>query len=251
MRIFLSLAYNGSHYCGWQKQPNATTVQETLEKALSTILRHPVDVTGCGRTDTGVHASEYVAHFDTENALPPTFINGINSLLPRDIAVFSAKEMADTAHARFDAYERAYEYHLSVRKDPFGEGLVWFYPQAHKLNREKMQEAADLLPQFNEFFPFCKTHSGVDHYRCDLREARWEWQPEAHKMIFHITANRFLRGMVRLIVGSCIQAGTGQLAVADIRTSLEKQTPLPKNLSVPPDGLYLTRVVYPASSSFE
>jgi tRNA pseudouridine38-40 synthase len=245
MRYFLTLAYNGAKYCGWQRQPNGPSVQETLEKTLSTILRETIVVTGCGRTDAGVHASYYVVHFDAANDLPPTFINGINSLLPADIAVFSCNPVAETAHARYDAFSRSYKYYMSVRKDPFGTGTVWFYPRAHLLDTGKMQEVATLIKGYTDFFPFCKTHSGVDHYRCQIHEAYWEFAPEQHQYIFHISANRFLRGMVRLIVGACVQAGAGQLTVDQIRIALDTQTHLPKNLSVPPDGLFLTEVLYP------
>lgn len=245
MRYFMSLAYRGDRYCGWQKQPNAASVQETLETTLSTILRQPIEVTGCGRTDTGVHAREYVAHFDAENDLPPTFLNGINSLLPADIAVYKVWEVAPDAHARFDAVQRAYEYHITLRKYPFGEGLIWFYPQAHRLNHQRMQEVADLLLRYSEFFPFCKTNSGAEHYRCQLTGARWEYRPDEQRLVFYISANRFLRGMVRLIVGACIQAGTGQLSIDAIQKALDTQTALPKNLSVPADGLYLTAIQYP------
>lgn len=245
MRFFLTLAYNGTRFSGWQIQPNAASVQGTLETALSTILREKIEITGCGRTDTGVHASAYIAHFDTVNALPPTFLNGLNSLLPADIAVFSCRPVADDMHARFSAVSRSYAYYLSVRKDPFRTETAWFYPQAHKLDRGKMQEVALLLKHYTEFYPFCKTHSGVDHYRCQITDAHWEFDDNNHQMIFHVSANRFLRGMVRLIVGACVMAGTGQLTIDEIRIALEKQTRLPKNLSVPPNGLFLTTIEYP------
>jgi tRNA pseudouridine38-40 synthase len=244
LRYFLSLAYNGTAYCGWQRQPNGPSVQETLEKALFTILRDPIEVTGCGRTDTGVHASYYVAHFNTDKDLPGSFLNRLNSLLPQDIAIFSCEQVAGEAHARFDATVRTYAYHLSSRKDPFGRGIVWFYPQAHLLDLEKMQQTAALIKEYNAFYPFCKTHSGVDHYRCQLMEARWEYVADQHQFIFHISANRFLRGMVRLIVGACMQVGIGQLTLEDVRKALNEQTHLPKSWSVPPDGLFLTDIQY-------
>lgn len=245
MRYFLTLAYNGQSYCGWQRQPSAVSVQETLEHALAILLRVPIIVTGCGRTDTGVHAKQYMAHFDVASELPDRFLNSLNSLLPKSIAVFQVKQMHDTAHARFDAYERSYEYHLSFRKDPFGDGLVWFFPQAHQMDLGKLQEVADLLPKYEEFFPFCKTHSGVEHYRCQLRMAQWEWKEDTQQLIFHVSANRFLRGMVRLLVGACVQTATGKLRVEQVQEALERQQSLPKSWSVPPDGLYLTAIRYP------
>ena len=245
MRYFLTLAYRGSRYAGWQRQPNAPGVQETLEQALATILGYPTPVTGCGRTDTGVHARFYVAHLDTEITLPRSFLNGLNSLLPSDIAVYTVAPVADDAHARFDAYERSYEYCIMLRKDPFAAETHWIYPQGARLDLGKMQAVAAMLPAFSAFFPFCKTHSGVDHYACAITRSEWQTEPEHHRLIYHISANRFLRGMVRLIVGACIQAGKGQLPVDDIRHALEQQTALKKNLSVPPQGLALTDVKYP------
>ena len=245
MRYFLTLAYRGARYAGWQRQPNAASVQETLEQALRTILRQPVDVTGCGRTDTGVHARYYVAHFDAEGDLPPTFLNGLNGLLPDDIAVFEAAPMPAGAHARYDACERSYEYEITLQKDPFSVETAWFYPQGHRLDFQKMEAVAALIPQYEAFFPFCKTHSGVDSYACTVQQCRWEFNTSGHRLMLHISANRFLRGMVRLIVGACVQAGQGQLTAADIQQSLDRQQALKKSLSVPPQGLALTGVKYP------
>ncbi|MBL7829237.1 MAG: tRNA pseudouridine(38-40) synthase TruA [Saprospiraceae bacterium] len=243
-RYFLTLAYRGTHYCGWQTQPNAPSVQETLEMALTTILRQPIEITGCGRTDTGVHARYYVAHFDAIDALPPTFLNGLNSLLPEDIAVYGIKEVDSKAHARYDAFERSYQYHLSFRKDPFLTETAWFYPQFKKLDVAKMVETANLLPQYTSFLPFCKTDSSTEGYECLLKRAAWEELPDQSGLIFHITANRFLRGMVRLIVGACVQAGVGQIAPVDVQYALDHQKPLKKSLSVPAHGLFLTDVKY-------
>lgn len=245
MRYFLTLSYHGAHYAGWQIQPNAPSVQATLETALSTILREKIGVTGCGRTDSGVHARYYIAHFDAETLLPPTFLNGLNSLLPKDIGVHEIRSVHAEAHARFDAYERGYQYFITLRKDPFSVETAWHYPQHSLLDFEKMQAVAALLPKYTAFYPFCKTDSGLEHFNCDLRAAFWEQNPETHQWIFHITANRFLRGMVRLIVGACIQVGRGQLQISDIQEALETQKPLKKSLSAPPQGLFLTDVKYP------
>jgi tRNA pseudouridine38-40 synthase len=244
MRYFITLSYRGTRYAGWQVQPNAPTVQATLEAALSTILRTKIEITGCGRTDTGVHASYYVAHFDAPE-LPPTFLNGLNSILPEDIAVHEIRPVAAETHARFDAFERSYEYHLSLRKDPFSTETAWFYPMHTKLDFDKMQEMAALLPRYTAFFPFCKSDSGLEHYHCELKTAFWEKRPETRRWVFHITANRFLRGMVRLIVGASIQIGRGQIKVEDVKNALDEQKPLKKSLSVPPQGLFLTDVKYP------
>ncbi|TNE62120.1 MAG: tRNA pseudouridine(38-40) synthase TruA [Bacteroidetes bacterium] len=244
MRYFLTLAYNGTRYAGWQRQPNATSVQEVLEQALSTILREPVSITGCGRTDAGVHARYFVVHLDTAAGITEPELYGLNSLLPDDIAVFSAIPVAADAHARFDATARSYEYHIHFIKDPFRQETSWFYPQGRLLDLAGMQRVADLLIQYEAFYPFCKSHSGTDHYRCALHQARWV-KEGANRLVFHITANRFLRGMVRLIVGACVQAGQGKLRLEDVKEALDRQTTLKRSLSVPAQGLALTDVRYP------
>lgn len=245
MRYFFTLAYRGTRYAGWQRQPNATSVQETLESALTTILRQPVEVVGCGRTDAGVHARYYVAHADVQGALPDTFEIGLNSLMPDDIAVLGVEAVHPDAHARYDAVERSYEYRIVLRKDPFAVETAWFYPQGRRMRLEALHDVAALLPQYGAFFPFCKTDSGADHYRCQITSASWEHQPEQARLVFRISANRFLRGMVRLIVGTSILAGQGQLQLEAIRAALDAQRPLPKSLSAPPHGLALTGVRYP------
>ncbi|MFN0216445.1 MAG: tRNA pseudouridine(38-40) synthase TruA [Saprospiraceae bacterium] len=245
MRYFITLSYRGTQYAGWQVQPKAPSVQFTLETAISTILREKIEITGCGRTDAGVHARFYVAHFDAEMALPPRFLNGLNSLLPEDVAVHEIRPVKDGAHARFDAYERSYVYQISLRKDPFATKTAWHYPMHHQIDFEKMQQVATLLPHYSVFFPFCKSDSGLEHYNCNLKAAFWQQRPEEHQWHFNITANRFLRGMVRLIVGACVQAGRGQLDLVDVKKALDQQLPLKKSLSAPPQGLFLTDVKYP------
>ncbi|MBN8683151.1 MAG: tRNA pseudouridine(38-40) synthase TruA [Chitinophagales bacterium] len=242
MRYFLELAYRGGQYCGWQRQPNAPSVQERMEEALRTILREPVEVVGCGRTDTGVHARYYVAHFDAENDLPPRLLDGLNSILPNDIAVYSCRAVAAEAHARYDAFERSYTYTISLRKDPFLLETAWFYPQWRKIDTEAMQAMARLLLQYDQFFPFCKTDSSADHYACQMMRAEWEFQENQWR--FHIHANRFLRGMVRLIVGACVQVGAGKISLEQIQYALDTQTALKGSLSAPPQGLALTGVRY-------
>jgi len=245
MRYFLTLAYRGTRYCGWQAQPNGPSVQSTLEETLRTILGQSIAVTGCGRTDAGVHARYYVAHFDTEATPPPTLLHRLNGLLPDDIAVYGIQPVATDAHARYDAFERSYEYHLALRKDPFGKETSWFFSSADRLDFEKMQAVATLFPNYSSFFPFCKTHSGVDSYDCTLYRATWRQDEEQQRLIFYVSANRFLRGMVRLMVGACLRAGVGKLTVAEVKTALDTQQPLHKSLSVPPQGLFLVDVKYP------
>jgi len=245
MRYFLTLSYRGTQYCGWQVQPNGMSVQAILEKNLGLILGMPTGITGCGRTDAGVHARHYVAHFDAMGEMPPTLLYRLNSLLPEDVAVHSVEPMHSNAHARFDAFERSYEYHLGLTKDPFTTETAWYFFRHSLLDIEKMQHVAEIFTRYSSFFPFCKSHSGVDTYECDLRAADWSFQPDGQQLIFHITANRFLRGMVRLMVGACLQVGLGKLNVEDVVQSLETQQPLKKNLSVPPQGLFLVNIKYP------
>jgi tRNA pseudouridine38-40 synthase len=244
MRYFLTLSYLGTHYNGWQVQPNAVSVQATLESALATILRQAIGVAGCGRTDAGVHARYYVAHFDADGEIPHAFLQSLNSLLPKDIAVHGYRAVEPDAHARYDAYERSYEYHIALRKDPFSTETAWFFPQHEKLDITKMQAVADLLLQYAVFFPFCKTDSSTEGYGCEMKMAFWEYKPEEYRLVFHITANRFLRGMVRLIVGACINAGLGKIRIEEVKSALDDQKPLKKSLSVPPQGLFLTGVKY-------
>lgn len=242
MRYFLELAYNGAHYYGWQRQPDQRGVQETLEEAFSTVLRQPIEMTGCGRTDTGVHAAFYVAHFDYEGELPEEVLRRLNKFLPEDIALRRLYPVAPTAHARFDARYRAYRYHLSLQKDPFRPLTSYFFPFADRLDTKSMQEAAQLLLSYDQFLPFCKTGSDALTMRCTLYRSEWEFGAEEY--VFHIAANRFLRGMVRLIVGMCLTVGQGQLPLSAVREALDRQVPLPKSLSVPPNGLFLSEVRY-------
>ncbi len=245
MRYFITLAYRGTRYAGWQSQANALSVQDVLEKALTTLLRQPIGLVGCGRTDAGVHARYYVAHFDAEGALPETFLANMNGMLPEDIAVYSAKAMPSEAHARYDAIERHYQYYISLRKNPFDQETSWFLPKATSYPLDILQTTADLLLQYDSFLPFCKVDGGNTHYRCRLFLAQWQLIPEEGQLVFHIAANRFLRGMVRLIVGTSLAVARGALSLDAVRTALEKQQPLGKSFSVPAHGLALTDVRYP------
>ncbi len=244
MRYFAELSYNGSRYCGWQIQPGQLSVQQALQDALSTILNEPIEVTGCGRTDTGVHARQYFLHFDCNNSFPPGFLRRINKFLPPDIAIYRFIEVAPDAHARFDATHRAYEYHIDFRKNPFGQQTRYYFPFAQQLDFDRLQEAAQALLGYQEFFPFCKSNTDVKTMHCDLRRAEWEIVPKEHRMCFHIAADRFLRGMVRLIVGMCLNAALGKIELSTLHTAMQQQTRLKRSWSIPPDGLYLTDIRY-------
>ena len=249
MRYFAELAYNGTRFHGWQRQPESISVQEVIEDALSTLLRQKITVTGCGRTDTGVHARQYFLHFDSANPLPENLVWKLNSYLNDDIAFYDLFEVAPEAHARFDANSRSYEYHLELHKNPFSQETAFYYPQSRHLDFGKMQEAADLLLNYEEFFPFCKSHTDVKTMRCELSRAEWIKDMEGKKMVFHISANRFLRGMVRLIVGMCLSVGVNKYPLSAVKEALDKQERLQKSWSVPPQGLFLTDIRYPFLSS--
>ena len=241
-RYFLELSYKGTKYHGWQSQKNAISVQEVVEKALSLILRNPTPILGSGRTDTGVHARKQVIHFDTELELEPNvLIKKLNSVLPKDIAVSRLRKVRQRAHVRFDAEWRSYVYKISLRKNPFELDTAWLYPQ--DLDVGKMNRAAEILLLHEDFECFSKVHTDVNHFMCRIKEAYWE--QKNHELVFHITANRFLRGMVRAIVGTMIEIGTGKWQLDQFEKILQSKDRNQAGFSVPPHGLYLTEVTYP------
>jgi len=244
MRYFAELAYNGTHYSGWQIQPNSQSVQETIQQAFSTILGVDIELVGCGRTDAGVHASQYYAHLDFNDTFPPSFLHRVNKFLLNDIAIYNITAVAPDAHARFDAFKRSYEYHITFVKNPFTIQTAYFYPFTQKPDVEKMQQAAQLLLKYNEFQPFCKSNHDAKTLQCDLTRSEWQ-QVHEHKLVFHISANRFLRGMVRLIVGMCLNVGLEKMSITEVKAALDQQILLKKSWSVPPEGLFLTEVKYP------
>jgi len=245
MRYFIECSYDGTPFQGWQKQPGKPTVQESLEHKLGVLLRQKeIDIVGCGRTDTGVHALHYTAHFDFEGHIDPDLIYHWNAILPAEIAVKRIVPVAETAHARFDATSRTYHYFMHGLKSPFLINKSFFYKQFPLLKIEDLQQAAQLLTSRTAFFPFCLSHSSAKNYIVELKHQDWQMNGE-HGLIFSITANRFLRGMVRLIVGMCINVAIGQLKPKDVLNGLERQILLTKSWSVPPHGLYLVNVEYP------
>ena len=259
-RYFIHLAYNGANYCGWQTQPGLPTVQQTLEEALSTLLRQKVAVVGCGRTDTGVHASDFYAHFDlkvdsgewavdstreqilptTRYPLPTNIVFKLNSFLPPDIAIFGIFPVADNAHARFDATARTYQYHVSDRRLPFRQGQycrIYFKPDIDKMN-----EAARVLMEYDDFTSFAKLHTQVKTNICHLSEAHWDEVGE--EWIFTIRSNRFLRNMVRSVTGTLLDVGRGKLSIEGLREIIEKKDRCAAGVSMPACGLFLTKVEY-------
>ncbi len=243
MRYFAELAYNGARFFGWQRQPSQISVQETIEHALSTILRSEIAIIGCGRTDTGVHAKQYFIHFDFEGEFPRAFLRRLNKFLSADVVIYQIFPVAAEAHARFDARLRAYQYHICFEKDPFAQETIYFFPFSKQLNISKLQEAASLLLQYQDFYPFCKSNTDLRNMKCQLFRSEWEYDGD-DRLVFHIAANRFLRGMVRLIVGMCINVGLGKLELPEVQVALEGQTRLRTSLSAPALGLFLTKVEY-------
>ncbi|MBX2814382.1 MAG: tRNA pseudouridine(38-40) synthase TruA [Saprospiraceae bacterium] len=242
MRYRLALSYRGTNYVGWQVQPNGDSIQGKIEEALFTICQKPLRVVGCGRTDAGVHAREYVAHLESEERLPDHALQRLNRLLPNDIQLSKIEEADPLFHARHDATQRGYRYHILARNDPFKIDLAYRYPHFEKINQALLHEAAQLLMGYDSFFPFCKTNSGVDHYRCRLHHS--EWRIDEDQAVYHIQGNRFLRGMVRLIVGMCLNVATQKYPLEEVRISLDQQKPLNQSWSVPAHGLFLDQVSY-------
>ena len=250
MRYFIELAYKGTNYHGWQYQPGADSVQETLNKALSLLLKTDIDIVGAGRTDSGVHAKQMFAHFDFESEVDvPQLVHKLNSFLPKDIAVFNILKVSDEAHARFDATKRTYEYHIHTMKDVFeNDGSYQFqFP----LNIDKMNEACQILFKHNDFECFSKVNTDVNTFNCVIFEANWtRGNPEApgkqngNKLIFTIAANRFLRNMVRAIIGTMINIGTGKISLADFEKIIDSKDRSQAGFSVPAHGLYLTKIEY-------
>lgn len=245
MRYFIYLSFDGSRYCGWQIQPDAPSVQETLEKSLSLFLRQNVSVTGAGRTDAGVHARTMVAHFDLVSPEDPHWmLQKVNGLLPEDIAVRRICRVRDNAHARFDAVSRTYRYYLSLAKDPFGREYTWRL--AHRPDFELMNEAAGLLLDTVDFTSFSKLHTDTKTNDCHLTEARWtETGPD--NWVFTITADRFLRNMVRAIVGTLMEVGRHRISVQDMARIIASKDRCAAGDSAPAQGLFLENIVYPDS----
>ncbi|MDT0555906.1 tRNA pseudouridine(38-40) synthase TruA [Patiriisocius hiemis] len=243
MRYFVELSYNGKNYYGWQIQPDVISVQEVLEIKLSTFFRDQIKIVGAGRTDAGVHAKQMYAHFDFEGEvdLTPKTIFKLNSFLPKDISVYKLHSVPKDAHARFDATERGYEYDISLQKNPFLEGLM------HELHLipdvDLMNKAALMLLGNKDFQCFSKSHTDVKTYYCNVKEAVWEQKGDFLK--FKISADRFLRNMVRAIVGTLLDVGYGKVAVEDIPSLIESKDRTKAGASAPAHGLYLTKVLYP------
>lgn len=252
-RYFIELAYDGTNYHGWQTQPNAVTVQEMLNKALSTLLRQPIETLGCGRTDTGVHAKQFYAHFDIapqppkggaeeDGGSPFRGLGGLNALLPYDIAVSRIIPVDAEAHARFDATLRSYEYHVHFQKDPFKTKYSWLLRDRPDI--ALMNEGARIMIEYTDFSCFSKSNTQVFTNNCKISRAEWVENTDG-SLTFHISSDRFLRNMVRAIVGTMLMIGKKEITPEAIRQIIESKNRSKAGTSVPACGLYLTEVVYP------
>ncbi|MFY8020926.1 MAG: tRNA pseudouridine(38-40) synthase TruA [Bacteroidia bacterium] len=243
MRYFIELAYNGKNYHGWQVQQNAHSVQAEIESKLQVLLKSSTEITGCGRTDTGVHARQYFAHFESDKELDSgKFCYQLNALLPNDIAIYQLFKVPDRFHARFDALSRTYEYHISYRLNPFLQELSWCYYR--QLDIQLMNQAADILKTYSDFECFSKVHTQVNTFICRIDEAKWI-ETQNGMYIFEIKADRFLRNMVRAIVGTMVEVGLHRCSLEDFRKILESKNRSEAGQSVPAQGLYLTKIEYP------
>ncbi|MEM9078041.1 MAG: tRNA pseudouridine(38-40) synthase TruA [Bacteroidota bacterium] len=242
MRYFIKFSYFGKNYHGWQRQPNAITVQEVLEDGMSTLLRSPIEVVGAGRTDTGVHAKEMYAHFNTETLADlHDFTRRMNAFLPEDISIAEIVHVNSDAHARFDAIERTYEYWVVQRKNPFYTDFAHCITQP--MDIDGMNEAASILLEYSDFECFSKSNTDVKTFICDVRKAQWVFEKD--KLIFTISADRFLRNMVRAIVGTLLEVGMRKRRPNQIEDVLKSKSRSEAGVSVPAKGLYLTQILYP------
>lgn len=241
MRYFIELSYNGKAYHGWQNQPNAISVQEVLEDVLSKLLKTQINVTGAGRTDAGVHAEQMYAHFDYDSIFDiKTLVFKLNSFLPNDISIQNIFEATTEAHARFDALNRTYNYKVATQKDVFNFGGSYYLK--HKLDINKMNEAAKILFEYRSFKCFSRSNTDVKTYNCTIMLA--EWNEVGNQLIFTIKADRFLRNMVRAIVGTMIDIGLGKTTIDEFHEIIKLQDRTKAGASVPAQGLYLSSIEY-------
>ena len=242
MRYFIEFSYNGSAYFGYQIQPNQISVQEELEKALSMILREPIKTVGAGRTDTGVHAKKMFAHFETEQKFDENLVYKLNSFLSENIAIKQIFEVSDNMHARFSATFRTYEYYISLEKNPFTNNSSWQYWRQKPLNIDLMNEACKILFEYDDFTSFAKLHTDNKTNICKIYKA--EWEQIGNQLKFTISADRFLRNMVRAIVGTMVEIGTVKITPNDLRKIIEDKYRNSAGVSAPAQGLFLVDVGY-------
>ena len=241
MRYFVELSYDGNPFVGWQRQPAGDSVQSCLEDALSILFRKPLSIVGAGRTDAGVHAHQLFAHVDLDEHVDQDLTFRLNKLLPKEIAVRNIIAVAQDAHARFDAVSRSYRYHITTQKNPFLQKRS--YQFAKPLDLDLMNQAAKILIDHEDFKCFSKSKTDVKTYICDIHHAHW--QQDGSELVFFIQANRFLRNMVRAIVGTLIAVGLRKISISDFEAILASRDRSQAGYSVPAHGLYLEKVSYP------
>ncbi len=241
MRYFFEISYNGTHYHGWQNQKNAVGVQQVVEEALSKLLRKDISIVGSGRTDTGVHCIQQFFHADIEKEFKQNdLVHRLNAFLPKDIAIRNIFPVKEEAHARYDAYERSYQYKITRVKDPLLVGYAYYF--FRELDMLTMERASALLVGEHDFECFSKVKTDVNHFICNIKEASWNQKGDV--LVFTITANRFLRGMVRAIVGTLLDVGNGKLTVKQFQEIVISKDRKKAGMNAPPEGLYLTQVKY-------
>ena len=241
-RYFLELRYKGTAYHGFQVQNNAPTIQAVVENALQILFKEPIDLTGSSRTDAGVHALQNYFHFDTKLVVEQKHIYNVNAILPPDIAIQSIKQVAPKAHCRFDAVAREYHYYIYTQKDPFMQERGWHYPYA--LDIDVLNKAAELLKDYTDYTSFAKRNTQVNTNECTIQNAYWE-RIAPKQIKFTVRANRFLRGMVRGLVGTMVKVGRGNMSVQDFELILQAKDASKADFSTPPQGLFLAKVIFP------
>lgn len=245
MRYFIEFSYHGKNYHGFQTQPNAASVQETLTKAMQLLVNKSIEIVGAGRTDSGVHAKQMFAHFDVADVIDTSYwIPKLNAYLPKDIVIYDIFEVSKEAHARFDAKSRTYEYYIHTFKDAFLEDTSWYYFQ--QLDVDQMNKACQILFEYIDFECFSKVHTDVHTFNCTITEANWK--RVNNQLIFSVKADRFLRNMVRAIVGTMINVGNGKTTLEEFRAIIESKNRSKAGFSVPAHGLFLVAIEYPFRS---
>lgn len=240
-RYFLEVSYKGTAYSGFQAQENAITVQSEVERAVQVLERRAIKLTGSSRTDAGVHARQNFFHFDSAAGMHPQFIYKMNAILPPDIVIQGLYEVGAEAHARFDAVAREYKYFIYAQKDPFLADRAYFFP--YRIDRQALQAAAGVLMEYTDFTSFSKRNTQVKTFLCKIEVS--EWVEESGCLVYHVVANRFLRGMVRALTATMLQVGRGKLDVAGFRAIIEARDCTTASFAVPAHGLFLERVVFP------
>jgi tRNA pseudouridine38-40 synthase len=250
MRYFVRCKYNGTDFHGWQSQKNTPdTVQGNIERALHVFLPNNPEIIGCGRTDAGVHASEYYFHFDSIELDVGLIKYKLNSILPFAIVVSEVIIVHDDAHTRYDAHKRAYTYYIVGERDPFRKWTTHRHPQLEKIKLEDLNSAASLLLEYENFETFCKNGSDEKTKKCTMYRSEWVQTTDGYT--YHVEANRFLRGMIRLIVGMCLNVARGQITIEEVKYAMDNRLRLKKDWSVPARGLFLSRIEYPYIPNLE